>query len=473
MNTPIVFGTDGWRAIIAEDYTFDNVRRCACGVARLLQLKGLEGQGVVIGYDKRFESEDFAASAAEAVAGVGVKVYLCDRSEPTPTISHAILANHAGAGITITASHNPASYNGFKVRSDYGGAAPPETIAELEQIIAGISADSVSRLALPDARGRGLVVDIQPSHAYMAQISRLVDLEAIRTSGIKIVVDPMYGAGMGWFVSLLAGGSAEVQEINAERNPWFGGINPEPITRNLEKLFASVRAAHASVGIAIDGDADRLGLCDENGNFIDQLRVYSMLVLYLLEIRGYRGPIVKTISTSSMLNRLGVLYDVPVFETSVGFKYIAPKMIETDALVGGEESGGYAYRGHLPERDGILSGLFFLDMMTKMSKKPSELVAYLFEKVGPHFYDRLDVRFPARERESILTRLRGNDSPTIAGRNVSQTMRDDGFKWILADESWLLIRFSGTEPILRIYAEAESTESVQAILGSGRLLTGV
>jgi phosphomannomutase len=473
LNTPIVFGTDGWRAIIADDYTFDNVRRCAYGVVRLMQLKGLDGQGVVIGYDKRFESEDFAAAAAEVVSGAGVKAYLCDRSEPTPTISHAVLANHAGAGITITASHNPATYNGFKVRSDYGGAASPETIAELEGIIAGISAESVPRMARQEALKRGLLVDIQPSQAYVAQISQLVDLEAIRDSRQIIVVDAMYGAGMGWFTSLLGGKSIDVVEINAERNPWFGGINPEPITKNLEKLFDTVRAQHAGVGIATDGDADRLGLCDENGIFIDQLRVYSLLVLYLLEVRGFRGPIVKTISTSSMLNRLGEMYAVPVFETSVGFKYIAPKMIETNALVGGEESGGYAFRGHIPERDGILSGLFFLDMMVKMNKKPSELVAHLFEKVGPHHYDRLDVKFPATDRDAIVARLGGSDPAAIAGQKISQTMRGDGFKWIMADGSWLLIRFSGTEPIMRIYSEAGSPDQVRAILGEGRRLAGV
>jgi phosphomannomutase len=301
----------------------------------------------------------------------------------------------------------------------------------------------------------------------------LVDLEAIRSSDLRIVVDAMYGAGIGWFPRLLGGGSAEVIQINGERNPWFGGINPEPISKNLQKLFSTVRTVGASVGLATDGDADRLGLCDETGQFIDQLRVYSLLALYLLEVRGYRGPIVKTLSTSSMLNRLGELYGIPVHETSVGFKYIAPKMVETDALIGGEESGGYAFRGHLPERDGILSGLFFLDMMVKLKKTPSQLVDYLFEKVGPHFYDRVDVQFPASERSAIVSRLGSAQPGTIGGRKVSQTQRQDGFKWIADDGSWLLIRFSGTEPIMRIYSETDSTAKVHDILDEGRALAGV
>ena len=473
MNSRIVFGTDGWRAIIADEYTFDNVRRCAFAVGQLVSRKALAGRGVIVGYDKRFESEDFAEAAALALAAAGVRAYLCDRSEPTPAISHAILSQRAGAGITITASHNPANYNGFKVRSDYGGAATPETIAELEQIIADVPTESVPRLTRAEATERGLLVEIRPSIAYTEQISRLVDLDGIRRSKLRIVADPMYGAGMGWLPSLLAGGSVHVVEINGERNPWFGGVSPEPITRNLQKLFATVRSTSASVGVATDGDADRLGLCDENGDFIDQLRVFSLLTLYLLEVRGFRGPIVKTLSTSSMLDRLGEAYGVPVFETSIGFKYIAPKMVDTDAMIGGEESGGYAFRGHIPERDGIVSGIFFLDMMIQLSKSPSELVNFLFSKVGPHFYDRVDAPFPALQRSAILDRIRATSLDSIAGSPVVRTSRKDGFKWIAADRSWLLVRFSGTEPIMRVYAEAESMERVQELLSIGCATAGV
>ncbi len=473
MAKPIVFGTDGWRAIIADEYTFDNVRRCAKGVAELMKRHGLGDRGVVVGYDMRFESENFAAAAAEALAGSGVRAILCSRSEPTPVISFTVLEQKAAGGITITASHNPAVYNGFKVRSDYGGAADPATITELEGIINAIPPDSVPTLARAEAIRRGLLTDIEPSDAYLAHIARLVDFQAIRQSGLRVVVDAMYGAGMGWFPRILHGGTVEVIEINAERNPSFGGINPEPISQNLQKLFKTARDLSASVGLATDGDADRLGVCDEHGNFIDQLRIYSLLALYLLEVRGFRGPIVKTLSTSSMLDRLGELYGVPVYETGVGFKYVAPKMIETNALIGGEESGGYAFRGHIPERDGILAGLFFLDMMVKLGKTPSQLVQYLFQKVGAHYYDRIDVQFPATERASIVARLANTTISALAATPVDRILREDGYKFILQDGSWLLIRFSGTEPIMRIYSEAGSDGRVREILAAGKALTGV
>ncbi|HVC32437.1 MAG TPA: phosphoglucomutase/phosphomannomutase family protein [Chloroflexota bacterium] len=473
MGKPIVFGTDGWRAIIADEYTFDNVRRCARGVAELFQSKGLAERGVVVGYDTRFESEEFATAAAEALAGSGVKAFLCGRTEPTPVISYAILDQKAAGGITITASHNPPIYDGFKVRSDYGGAADPETIARLEQLIERIPAESVPVLPRDQAEREGLIVEIEPSESYLAHLSSLVDFDAIRQAKLRVVVDPMYGAGMGWFPRMLGGNAIEIVEINGERNPWFGGINPEPIARNLQKLFATVRTVSAGVGLATDGDADRLGVCDEEGRFVDQLRVYSLLVLYLLEVRGWRGPIVKTLSTSSMLDRLGEIFHVPVFETAIGFKFVAPKMIESNALVGGEESGGYAFRGHIPERDGILAGLFILDMMVKLGKAPSQLVEYLFSKVGPHFYDRLDIHFAAEDRGTIVASLKHAEPAKIAGTNVARIIREDGFKFVLDDGSWLLIRFSGTEPIMRIYAEAGSPERVQSLLETGRSIAGV
>ena len=472
-KTPIIFGTDGWRAIIAEDYTFANVRRCARGIAELFKKRGIADRGVIVGYDMRFESEDFAAAVAEVLAGSGVRAYLCAHSEPTPVISYAILDQKAAGGVTITASHNPAVYNGFKVRSDYGGAADPETISELEGIIAGVDSESIPTVARAAAEQTGMIVALDPSDSYVRHLLSLVDLDAIRRSSLKIVVDAMYGAGIGWFPSLLDGGTINVIQINGERNPWFGGINPEPITRNLGKLFETVKAVSASVGLATDGDADRLGVCDEHGNFIDQLRVYSLLALYLLEVRGTRGPIVKTLSTSSMLEKLGHLYGVPVYETGVGFKYVAPKMIETGALVGGEESGGYSFRGHIPERDGIVAGLFLLDMMVKIDKTPSQLVEYLFRKVGPHYYDRLDVHFNASERVAILDRLGHAEPATLAGVSVARVNRSDGFKFVLANESWLLVRFSGTEPIMRIYSEAESPAKVQELLAAGKAIAGV
>ncbi len=472
-KTPIKFGTDGWRGIIAEDYTFENVRYCAQGLAEYLEDQGLHFHGVVVGYDTRFESEDFAAAVAEVLAGNGIRAYLTDRPNPTPVVSFGIISRKAGAGVMVTASHNPARYNGFKVRSAYGGAAAPEVLADLEQRIADAQAEGrIRRLSRPAAEREGLVVLFDPGDAYRQQVGGLVDLEAIRNAGLRVVADAMYGSGAGWLADL-AGGRTTVVEIRGERNPLFPGINPEPIPRNLGALFEKVREVGADVGLATDGDADRLGVCDEHGRFVDQLRTYSLLALYLLEVRGWRGPIVKTISTSSMLEKLGRLHNVPVYETGVGFKYVAPKMLEVNAICGGEESGGYAFRGHLPERDSILAGLFFLDLMVKLGRRPSELVEYLFSKVGPHFYDRLDLQLEPDTRPQVETRLQTDPPAEIAGVRVERLDTTDGYKFCLADGSWVLVRFSGTEPLLRIYGETDDPEKLRRLLAETRDRLGI
>jgi phosphomannomutase len=283
----------------------------------------------------------------------------------------------------------------------------------------------------------------------------------------------MYGVGSGYFKTLLSGGSTNVIEINSERNPAFPGINPEPITVNLQKLLATVTEQKANVGIATDGDADRIGIIDEKGVFLTQLQVFALLCLYLLEVRGERGPLVKTITSTSMLDRLGELYKVPVYETPVGFKYVAPVMIAQNALIGGEESGGYGFRGHIPERDAIPAGLYFLDFMVKTGKTPSQLLSYLYSKVGEHYYDRIDLHFPEEKRQAIINRVREGEPKYIENIRVARVDTQDGFRFILADNSWLLIRFSGTEPILRIYAETNDTERLKRMLQFGRELAGV
>jgi phosphomannomutase len=298
-------------------------------------------------------------------------------------------------------------------------------------------------------------------------------LNSLRNAGRSVAVDSMYGAGSGYFKSLLSGGTTKVTEINGERNPAFPGINPEPIAVNLQKILALVPQQKASVGFATDGDADRIGIIDEKGNFLTQLQVFALLSLYLLEIRGERGPLVKTITSTAMLDRLGEIYKVPVFETSVGFKYVAPLMISQNALIGGEESGGYGFRGHIPERDAIPAGLYFLDFMVKTGKTPSELLTYLYSKVGEHFYDRVDIHFPENQRQAIIKRVQDNAPKFIENVKVARLDTSDGFRFILEDHSWLLIRFSGTEPILRIYTETNDTERVKRLLKFGRELAGV
>ena len=467
----IKFGTDGWRAIIAEDYTFENVRACAQGVASYLQDVGLSPRGLVVGYDTRFASEDFAAAAAEVVAANGIKVYLCDRACPTPVVSYSIIDRKAAGAVVITASHNPGNYNGFKYKPEYAGSASPEVIAELERHIAAARKRGSSS-AKPSSPGA--IDGIDAVGPYLRHISGLVDLEALRSAPLKVVVDSMYGAGAGLFATLLAGGKARVSEIHAERNPAFPGIDqPEPIAHNLVALADAIKRDKADVGLATDGDADRLGVLDERGVFVTQLQTFALLALYFLEVRGERGAMVKSITTTSMLFKLGELYGVPVFETAVGFKHLGPLMMRENALLAGEESGGYGFRGHIPERDGILSGLYILSMAAKLNKRPSELIDYLYSKVGPHYYDRIDLHFDPQERGAIQQRVERSRPKKLGGSPVESIDAIDGFRFRLEDGSWSLVRFSGTEPLLRIYCETTSQARVRELLEETRRLTGV
>jgi alpha-D-glucose phosphate-specific phosphoglucomutase len=474
MNKVIKFGTDGWRAVIAEDFTFDNVRACAQGVANYLKQAKLAERGLVIGFDTRFASEDFAAAATEVLAGNKIKVNLCSKTAPTPVISYAVTATKSIGGIIITASHNPGRWNGFKYKDEAGASAPSEVAAEIEKNANEVLfTGEVKRIPLADGLKNRLITYLDPDPAYFKQLKRLIDLEAIRRSNLKVIADSMYGAGIGYFKELLKGGKIEVTEINNERNPCFPEIQPEPIAKNLTKLSNIVKEQKADVGIANDGDADRIGIIDEKGNFLNQLQVFALLVLYFLEVRGERGAIIKTISDTMMIDQLGKLFNVPVYETPVGFKYVAPLMIEKNALIGGEESGGYGFRGHVPERDGILAGLYFLDFMIKTGKTPSQLLDYLFSKVGPHYYDRIDVHVSADERQKFCDRLAKGGVSSIAGIKVAKLDTTDGFRYMLSDDSWLLIRFSGTEPLIRVYAEGNTTEQVQKLLEGGSKLLGL
>jgi len=469
----IQFGTDGWRGKIAEDYTFDNVRRCTQGFAGYLKSVYSPAQlqrGVVVGGDRRFNSEFFAAAAAEVLAGNGIPVHFCGGGVPTPVISFSVKARNAIAAINITASHNPPGDNGFKVRDENGGAIAPDGLKKIEKLIPK-NLTGVKQLKFADGKSSGMIKEFNADAQYIEQIKKLVELGPIKNAGLKILVDPMWGNGAGWFSRLIGGGKTQVIEIHSDRNPSFPEMGrPEPIQPNIDVGLNKGKEIGADVVLITDGDADRCGIGDEHGQFIDQLRVYGLLALYLLEVREQRGAIVKTLSTTSMLEALGKLYNVPVYETGVGFKYVAPKMMETDALIGGEESGGYAFRNHVPERDGILANLFFLDFMVKTGLKPSQLLQKLFDKVGPHFYDRIDTIIDAGQKESILKKLKANFPKDIADRAVVNTNLSDGFKFTLSDGSWLLIRFSGTEPLVRIYSEAGSHDLVQKILAAGKAL---
>lgn len=473
MSATIKFGTDGWRGIIAQDFTFDNVRACAQALAEYLKKSDSGLRGIIIGYDNRFASEDFAQAAAEVLAANGIKAYLCPQATPTPEVSYGVLAKKTDGAIIITASHNPAIWNGFKFKTSDGASAPPEVTAAIEKNLSAMTENKVKRLPLSAALEKDLVEYLDLAPVYTKQISRLIDLDRIRKSNLRVIFDPMYGVGAGYLDKLLGGGSLQLEEINGERNPLFPGIQPEPIAPNLNKLSATVMQQSADVGLATDGDADRLGVVDEKGNFLTPLQVFALLCFYMLEVREERGPLVRTITSTTMLDRLGELYDVPVFETPVGFKHVAPLMIAQDALVGGEESGGYGFRGHMPERDGILSAIYFLDFLLRTGKPASELLEDLYDKVGPHYYQRRDFTFPEAQRQSIIKTIEANLPKSIGKVKVAEIKTEDGFHLTLADASWLLVRFSGTEPILRIYAESDSPSRVDGLLEAGRKLAGI
>ncbi len=472
MVEKIHFGTDGWRGRIADDYTFANIRRCTQGFADYLLGKGAQDEWVVVGYDQRFNSEYFANTVAEVLAANHLRAYVTDKATPTPAVSYSVVNKKAVGAVNITASHNPPTDNGFKVRDEHGGAIDPTGLLEIEAHIPD-SIEQVKHIPVEEGVSQGRIAFFDPNPAYIQQIYHLIDVQKIKDAGLYVLVEPMWGNGIGWFPQLLKGGKTRVEEIHNHRNPIFPEMKrPEPIPPNVDVGLRETVRRKADVLIITDGDADRLGVGDEAGQFIDQLRVYGLLGYYFLEVRKERGPIVKTLSTTNMLIKLGKIYDVPVYETGVGFKYVAPKMLETNAMLGGEESGGYAFRGHVPERDGILAGLFILDMMVRLGQKPSELIGTLFNKVGAHYYDRIDTPFSG-DRASREKSILDSKPATIGGLKVVNLNTTDGFKFNLEDGGWMLIRFSGTEPIMRVYCETTRQDCVKDILDDGLRVAGL
>ena len=469
----IKFGTDGWRGIVGDDFTYANVRRVAQGTAEYL-LSRAEYPVAVIGYDCRFASEEFARAVADVFAANGVRSLIFDRPSPTQVASWTVIDRKATGAAVITASHNPYLFNGVKYKPETGSSAPSDVIAELERRI-----NAVPEIAAPETgNADDLITVYDPRPSYYQQIERMVDLEAIKGAGLRIVHECMFGSGFRYVADLLGGGTTSVTELHNERNPFFGGINPEPIPPNIDAALAVMRAGGGNdLCICTDGDADRVGIIDETGRFIDQLQVYALLMLYLFEVRGMGGPVVKTVNMTSMADKLGAEFGAEVFEVPVGFKNVAPKMMETDAVLGGEESGGYAIRGHIPERDGILVGLLFADMILRMGKPLSQILADLERRVGPHAYARHDIHLARdiydAERRRILDLLAANQPSEVAGVKVDRVRSDDGFKFYLADGSWVLLRASGTEPLVRVYSEAATNGDVEARLAAIEDIVGL
>jgi phosphomannomutase len=476
--SPIIFGTDGWRARIGEEYTYDNVRRCAQGVAEWVIGQGTQANGVVVGYDRRFSSEHFAVAAAEVLMAHDIGVMFASEAIPTQVASYEVVERGAACAVVITASHNPWTDNGFKIKSPTGAAADPPLLKAVEASIAAHVDDSPPRRAFDEAEAAGMVEYLDPFVGYERFVRRSLDLDALKAADMRVLVDPLYGSGAGWISRLLAGGRIVVDELHSERNPWFGGVNPEPIRPHVDEALERVRDGGYDLGLLLDGDADRAGAVDENGVFIHQLQCYGLLAYYMLEYRGERAPLVSTVNETSMAFRLGERYGVDVHETPVGFKYVGPKMIETGAMMGGEESGGYGFSMHLPERDGIYSDLLLLDLFMRERaagrSSVSEAVAHLHEIVGQSFYLRTDVHTDRASYPALKARLLvelGEQSPeTLGDRSVDRVLAldtGDGFKFWVDDGSWLLVRFSGTEPLVRVYAEASSAELRDALLSEG------
>lgn len=480
----IVFGTDGWRARIGEDYTYDNVRRCAQGVAEWVREQGTASSGVIVGYDRRFSSEYFAIAAAEVLLAHDIPVQYASAAIPTQMTSYEVVERGAACAVMITASHNPWTDNGFKIKSPTGAAADPGILSKVEAVIAERAAGSPPTRPFADAEAAGTVERFDPYPGYEAFVRRTLDLDRLRAEKMRVLVDPLYGSGAGWISRLLAGDSIVVDELHSERNPWFGGVNPEPIRPHIDEALARVRDGRYDLGLLLDGDADRAGAVDENGVFIHQLQCMGLLMYYMLEHRGERDPVVSTINETSMAFRLGERYGVEVHETPVGFKYVGPKMIETGAMMGGEESGGYGFGMHLPERDGIYADLLLLDLFVRERAAGrttvSAAVEHLHDIAGPSYYLRDDVHtdrasYPALKAR-LLVELAEQAPESLGGQPLARTVAldtGDGFKFWTDDGSWLLVRFSGTEPLVRVYAEASSAQLRDDLLtDGGRMVNG-
>jgi alpha-D-glucose phosphate-specific phosphoglucomutase len=468
----IKFGTDGWRAVISDTFTFNNLRLVAQAIADYVRHEEDNGREpeVVIGFDTRFLSDRYATEVARVMAGNGIVAWLTRADAPTPAVSYSVVEKKAAAGIMITASHNPPRYNGIKLKAAYGGAASPQQARRVEHYLeeAEAQARGPNIMDYQRALDQGLIRRFDPVWAYYEHLGKLVDLDVISNGELRVVADAMYSSGRGCIAEMLSRTRCRVHEIRGGMNPGFGGIHPEPVAKYLSALVAAIQANHADVGLATDGDADRVGAMDAMGSFVDPHHIFALALRYLVDKRGWTGRVVKTVSTTMMVDRLAARYGLPLSETPVGFNYIADYMLKGDVLIGGEESGGLSIQGHIPEGDGVLMGLLLLEIMADAKVPLHELIADIQQVAGPACYQRMDLRLrhPVVKSEMVARLVDGAPSD-IGGLAVGKVDSLDGVKYCLEDDSWLLIRPSGTEPVLRVYAEAPTSEGVKALLGFG------
>ncbi|MDE3057165.1 MAG: phosphoglucomutase/phosphomannomutase family protein [Bacteroidota bacterium] len=465
MMAPIKFGTDGWRGVIAEDFTFANVQKVALATARYFRNHKKIKNGIVIGYDARFLSKEFAHTAAQVIASAGLKVKLADKIASTPMTSLGIVKMNAAGGVVITASHNPAKYNGFKIKGDFGGPAHPEMVAKVEEQLAPIlKAKELSLKVKPfdDLVKKKLVEFVDLTSLYVEDIKTKIEFDLIKVVGIKIMYDAMYGAGQGVPEMLLP----NVGTVRSSFNPSFGGGHPEPLAQNLEELAVEVREGGYDIGIATDGDADRVGAIDEKGNFVDSHRIFAILLKYLVERKLYKGEVAKSLSVSEIIPKMCAKYGLTLHETPVGFKYLCRLMTERDIIIAGEESGGIGVKGHLPERDGILVGFLLAEIMAVRRMKLSELVQELFDEYGEFHFGRIDAHVTEQEKKKIVGYY-SKKPKKIGAFDVERVDTTDGFKFFI-DGGWILVRASGTEPLIRFYAEAHSPDKVESMLKAAK-----
>ncbi len=468
----IAFGTDGWRAVIGEEFTFANVQRVAQATADTILEKhtGSTPPEIVIGFDTRFLSDRFAIDVARVMAANGIVAWLSRADVPTPAVSYNVKAKNAAAGVVITASHNPPRYNGFKLKASYGGSATAEESAVIEKYLRENEKHQREPRLMAYQQGLDseMIRRFDPTWIYYQHLSEILDMDKISERELKVVSDAMWGAGRGSFAAILGRTKTYVDEIRGTMNPGFGGIHPEPILRYLKDLVAAVTRHHADVGLATDGDADRIGAVDAMGNFVDPHHIFALVLRHLVEHKKQSGAVVKTISTTFMIDNMAKAYGLPLHETPVGFNHIADLMMKADVLMGGEESGGISIKGHIPEGDGILMGLLLLEVMAYSHAPLHEIIADLQQKFGPAHYARHDVHL-ARQvaKKAVVQKLQDSAPPHINGQSVTRINTLDGIKFYMADDSWLLVRPSGTEPVLRIYAEAKTPSDVQALLAQG------
>lgn len=458
----IRFGTDGWRGVIAQDFTFENLARVAQATARYYKKHKKIRNGMIVGYDARFLSKEFAEKVAEVLANNGISVILSDKISSTPMVSLLTVKRQAAGGVVITASHNPAKYNGFKIKGDFGGPAHPEMIEKVEKQLAKVRTAPPVKRSFADLVAKGSIKRIDFTQAYVEDLRTKIDIARIRSAGIRIAYDAMHGAGQGVMDQLVP----LAVSLRGTFNPSFGGAHPEPLPQHLKELSKAVVEHNCDIGIATDGDADRVGAFDEKGQFVDSHRIFAVLVKYLWQQKGWRGEVAKSFSVSQVIDKMCRAYGITLHETAIGFKHLCRLMTERDILVAAEESGGLGVKGHLPERDGIQVGLLLCEIMAVRKKKLSELVGEVMQEFGWHHFDRYDAHLTEKEKKRILGVYK-KGVKSLAGYPVQRVETKDGFK-LFVEPGWILVRASGTEPLIRFYAEADTPERVQTLLTAAR-----